>query len=407
MVSEGMINWRCGDAKALADLVGKVARHGAARTSGLVILQYLRLTQDGDRLTIEATDLGHAVRAVAVGAGDGQARVCVGASDLALLTAKLSDGGQMVLRQQGMRLTVECGGSRATLPVMDDSDFPALTWDGDPDTAVTLDGRVLTALLSTAAACAATDDNRPALNGVRLVSDEGGALMAESADGFRLMRVTLPADAAHGIAAGLLAAGLILELSSVRTALALVGQGQVRLSRLAGQRLVLSDAGGAWDVAIGLVDALFPDLDRIASQGDGRSLTLTVDPVTTRRALALTTATAAASGISGVVLSVSSQDGTTLEVDPAVAARLGAPDARAQLRGLLGTGFSGEARVGLNGKLLAGIVDALASGGADDLTIRLDAAQPSHPIEVGATLFVGDCELAAQSILMPMMATTA
>lgn len=396
------IEWGTPDAKAFADVVGKAAKHGAARQSGLPIIQCLRLTQDGDRLTVEGTDLSHAVRVVLSGHGDGDGQVCVGAADLAALAGRMSDGGTLSLRREGVRLVVVCGSSRASLPVMDPADFPSVAWDSVVEDAVTLDGRVLAALLSTAAAAAATDDNRPALHAVRLVAVGGDNLLAEGADGFRCMRMLAEAQVAHGLANGLLSAGLLVHLGSVRTALAFMGAGHVRLSRGSTGRLVLSDAAGAWDVALALVDGAFPQLGKIFDNASECDVGMTASPSNVRRALALATTAAAQAGITQVDLSVSSADGVRLGTNTEVTSRLGNADASMALHAILDRGFSGEAGVTISGRLLSGLVDAMASAGADDLTLRIHGSNRGHPIMLAADLDVGGATLQATAVLMPM-----
>ena len=398
------IAWGTPDAKAFADVVGKAAKHGAARQGGLPIIQCLRLTQDGDRLTVEGTDLSHAVRVVLSGHGDGDGQVCVGAADLAALAGRMSDGGTLSLRREGVRLVVVCGSSRASLPVMDPADFPSVAWDSVVEDAVTLDGRVLAALLSTAAAAAAaTDDNRPALHAVRLVAVGSGSLLAEGADGFRCMRMMADAQVAHGLGHGLLwGDGLLVHLGSARTALAFMGAGQVRLSRGATRRLVLSDAAGAWDVALALVDGAFPNLGKIFDNASECDVGMTASPSNVRRALALATTAAAQAGITQVDLSVSSADGVRLGTNTEVTSRLGNADASMALHAILDRGFSGEAGVTISGRLLSGLVDAMASAGADDLTLRIHSSNRGHPIMLAADLDVGGATLQATAVLMPM-----
>ncbi|MBK7782344.1 MAG: hypothetical protein IPJ58_16535 [Ardenticatenia bacterium] len=399
------ISWGTPDAKAFADVVGKAAKHGAARQSGLPIIQCLRLTQDGDRLTVEGTDLSHAVRVVLQGHGGhgGDGQVCVGAADLAALAGRMSDGGTLSLRREGVRLVVVCGSSRASLPVMDPADFPSVAWDSEAADAVTLDGRVLAALLSTAAAAAATDDNRPALHAVRLVAVGSGSLLAEGADGFRCMRMMADAQVAHGLGHGLLwGDGLLVQLGSARTALAFMGAGQVRLSRGSTGRLVLSDAAGAWDVALALVDGAFPQLGKIFDNASECDVGMTASPSNVRRALALATTAAAQAGITQVDLSVSSADGVRLGTNTEVTSRLGNADASMALHAIIDRGFSGEAGVTISGRLLSGLVDAMASAGADGLTLRIHSSNRGHPIMLAADLDVGGATLQATAVLMPM-----
>lgn len=393
------------DGKAFADAAALIGRHGAGRANNtLAILRAVRLTQEGQRLTLEATDLGRAIRLTldCVADDDAAGQVCVSAHELAALTGKLKDGGHMGLSLWGSRLVVRCGGGRAALPTLDPVDYPALDWETDASTAVTVMGGVLGQLVGVALSAAATDDARPVLGAVRLSSD-GGALSAEAADGFRLCQART--DAVHGLAGGLLGGdGLLVHRESVRALLALIGPGDtVRLSRqVSGRRLVASNAASTWDVALSLVEGSAPNLETIitsATPADGVGCDLTADPRDVQRALGL--AMSPLSGLSMVDLCASRLEGVTIGTNKRQADGAGVAEAVASINSVIPQGLSGSATVSLNGRLLGGLVDAMAAAGADDVTLGLDPSGPTRPVRLEAALGQGGA-VTARAVLMPM-----
>lgn len=391
--------------KALADAMAIIARHGAGRANHtLAILRAVRLTQDGQRLVLEATDLGRAIRlTLDCEADDGTTgQVCVSAHELAALAGKLQHGGRMRLSLQGARLVVTCGGGRAALPTLDPADYPALDWETDVSTAVTVMGEVLEQLVGVALSAAATADDRPVLGAVRLASD-GEALVAEAADGFRLCQAQT--EAAHGLEGGLLGGdGLLVHRESARTLLALLSDGDtVRLSRqVGGQRLVASNAVGTWDVALSLVDGRAPDFGTIIAHAEpagGAGCFVTVDPGDVHRALAL--AMSPLSGSCTVDLCVDRIDGVSIGTNRKVAEAVGVAEAVASINAAAWQERGANARVSLNGRLLGGLVDAMAAARADDVTLGIDTSGAARPIRLDATLGA-DGAVTARAVLMPM-----
>ena len=394
------------DGRVLADAVGRIAKHGAARGSVMPVLSAVKLTQAGDELQLEATDLRHAarLRVRVSGADSAGGAVCVSAADLAALAAKLADGVTMSLQYSGGegglalsgdRLVLRCGSDRAQLPVIRAVDFPAISWETDADGALTLDGGDLRRLLTAGAAAMLTDDTRPAMGGAHLVG-KGDALCIESADGYRATRAET--EAVHGLGGGLLGDdGLTIHRESVAVLRAYLQDGQqVRLSRAVGEgsRLVAEAADGSWAVALALVSGAFPDLGRIfdtSHPSQHAPVEFTAGPGSFRRALGIV---GAAGGIGMVSLTVSSQDGVSLATAPSPENA----EARSQLHALLATGFSGEAAVRVSGRLLGGIVDAWAAAGADDLTATISGESATKPVALQAEAEA----LSMEALVMPM-----
>lgn len=394
------------DARTLAPLAALAAKHGASRNSVMPVLSSVLLTQDGDSLTLEATDLRHAVRLRVVGFGDGAGAVCVNADSLAALVGRLADDGTLSIRFDDAgdgaalvgRMQLRAGSSGAELPVIGAADFPVTNWGTDAETAVTIGGGELRRLLAVGGAAVASDDNRPALGGVRMVGI-GECLRAESADGFRA--AWAETSAVHGVARGLFYGGLTIHRDSVAVLRAHLADGQqVRLSLPTGQagRLIAENADGAWCVALSLVDAAFPDLSRVWPAGDKASVT--TDPGSWRRALAFMGA-AQPSGITPQVrVKVSSMDGVTLSTHPAPESVA----ATTQVRAALAAGFSGETETALNARLLGGLIDALAASGVEDVTIALVIGDKRAPVTIDSVV---NETMTASACLMPMTTTAA
>lgn len=391
------------DARGLATAAALMSKHVVQRSSALPILSTVKIGQDGHCLILEATDLRHAARLRVEGRGEGEpaAAVCVNAESLAGLAGKLTGVDRVSLRFHGQadgaaltgRLRISGGTSGADLPVFAASDFPSVNWDADAESALTIDGGELKRLIGIGGSAVAADDHRPALGGVRLVR-QGAALRATSADGFRA--VWAETVAVHGLALGLVDEGLIIHRESVRALVAFAEDGrQVRLSRPIGQtgRLIAEAADGAWSVALALVDSAFPDIERVWPVGDKAEVTC--DPASLRQALGFMGAAQERGVTPQVRFTVSSQDGVTLSTNAT-------PEwvaATTALRAVLAPGFSGIAVTTMNSRLLGGLIDALASAGAEDVTIGILPDKPTYPVTIDCV--VGDT-ITASAVLMPM-----
>lgn len=149
----------------------------------LPILQNALLKTEEGRLVLTTTNL-ETTEIVRVGAKvekDGE--ICVSSRLLTELVVSLSQETVRLTIKDGS-LMVSCAGTTATIPGVPGSEFPSLPKQGKADR-LTLDKEKLTEALGSVVFSAATDEGRPLLTGVKIISENGEVTFAAT-DGYRL-----------------------------------------------------------------------------------------------------------------------------------------------------------------------------------------------------------------------------
>jgi DNA polymerase-3 subunit beta len=160
------------------------------RTSSIPVLQCVRMQQTRDGLTFEATNLDLYIRAT-VKEQAGPEKPVVTPADKFTAWAKLLTGDDVKISATDRRATVQCGRSRAVLPLM-----PATNWPAYDAYNLNADGITLTQgdfarALRFASIAICNDESRYTLAGILLQGD-GKTLTLVSTDGHRMMVYTIP-----------------------------------------------------------------------------------------------------------------------------------------------------------------------------------------------------------------------
>jgi len=172
------------DPGELRELVTFTAKYAPLRPTAPVLGGVLiRADTDG---TVAASVFDYEISGQACGQGavteGGQA--VVSARKLAeIVTMFPKDGKHVTLSADGTRLTVQCGTTVYTLPLMPLTEYPALP--ELPPLAGRIGSDLLAAITGQVAAACSSDDTLPALTGVRL-EIRGGQLTAAATDRYRL-----------------------------------------------------------------------------------------------------------------------------------------------------------------------------------------------------------------------------
>lgn len=141
----------------------------------------VRLAVEGDKLRLSSTDLDVGIATTLAVAGGTDGVVVVPARRFADMAKALREGAAAV-EAEGAALTLRCGASRGSLPVMRADDFPALP---EPLEGEMVDAGALRAALAKVAPAASKDQTRPILTGVLFEPAEGGLTLVAT-DSYRL-----------------------------------------------------------------------------------------------------------------------------------------------------------------------------------------------------------------------------
>jgi DNA polymerase-3 subunit beta len=221
------------------------------------ILTGVRIRADGERATLEATDLATRVRITMPCEGEGE--VVLPAKLLSDLVQRLA-AEAVEIEIDGQTATVRAGRSRTTLGGLDPDDWPAEQREewSEP---LAIPAETLRALSSVSFAVS-SQPTRPILNGAWFHSLKG-RLAAVATNGHRLARVQsdLTADLDAIIPAG----GLSYALKLTE------GEEEIEVRRSAN---VIAFRGGDAEVFVHLIEGPFPEYEGVISKDKGSLATL-------------------------------------------------------------------------------------------------------------------------------------
>lgn len=167
---------------------------GAAieRKSTIPVLQSVRIEQLSEGLAIEATNLDIYIRALVAESG-GPANPLLIPAEKFMAWTNLLSGNDVKLSATNRSITVQCGRSRAVLPVMSAASWPnnscyELKGDG-----ITLRQDALARALRFTLMAVSNEESRYTINAVLLEGD-GKTLKMVATDGHRMAIYTLPLD---------------------------------------------------------------------------------------------------------------------------------------------------------------------------------------------------------------------
>lgn len=147
------------------------------------ILETVRLTAQGSRLTLAATNLTLTITASCGARIEQEGACCVPAKLLQELIAGLAND-RVNLKLTGRNLELDCASACTTLQTLDADDYPTIA---SPEADTTIPIALIRDAAALVAPAAAADDTRPVLRGVRLTL--GLRAVCEGADGFRAARL--------------------------------------------------------------------------------------------------------------------------------------------------------------------------------------------------------------------------
>ncbi|MFZ5610571.1 MAG: DNA polymerase III subunit beta [Pseudomonadota bacterium] len=252
--------------KALSHVHNVVERRNA-----IPILSNILIEGEGESLRLTATDLDLSMVEAAPAEVAQAGATTVPAHTLFDIVRKLPDGAQIALATPDAgRMVLAAGRARFTLATLPMEDFPRLA-EGDLPFRFTLPAADLKKLIEKTRFAISTEETRHYLNGIYLHSlevDGAAVLRAVATDGHRLAKVDLPApDGADGMT------GVIIPRKAVAEVLKLLDGDEAEVE------VALSDAKirfriGSATLTSKLIDATFPDYQRVIPAGDGHLLTV-------------------------------------------------------------------------------------------------------------------------------------
>jgi len=201
------------DKSTVTDALKRVG-HFCSRKSSLPVLTNIRLSADGESLTIEATNLDQYM-SVSIGASvEVSGSVLTPASKFAAIIAAAGTV-DVEIESDGCNTTITAGKYQATLQGVDESDWPAPP--SDTSSPISIPGDRLGKAIAQTVGCASTDPSRYILNGVLIESSDSGVFVvctdgrqlawSEVGDARREFSAVIPTLAADAISRECVAPG--------------------------------------------------------------------------------------------------------------------------------------------------------------------------------------------------------
>ncbi|MDP8992366.1 MAG: DNA polymerase III subunit beta [Actinomycetota bacterium] len=183
----------------LLEALSTAGRAVTGRGASLPVLSGVRLEVRGDNLDVAGSDLDLTIRVQSEvrGSADG---VCVIPARTVTEITRALDPGAVTIESDEDEAHLSSGRYHSTIRALPAADFPrvpALSDDGQGDSAVTLEVADLAEALGQVVRAASSDDARPILTGVLMAAEEGG-LRLVATDSYRLAVRDLPGRSVLG-----------------------------------------------------------------------------------------------------------------------------------------------------------------------------------------------------------------
>ena len=178
-------------------------------------------------------------------------------SDLATAAAAMPKGAILALKAGAGRLKISAGKASFELPVLDADTFPGVDVSSLARDARPLEGPALARALEQTVGCTAGEEGLEAMRGVHLML-EGGLLRVAASDGFRLIIRRIQPGEIH-----LPPGGVVVPPRAARE-IARMSAGCPTV-RIAATQAGLFVDGGAETILARLIDAPYPDVNRLLS----------------------------------------------------------------------------------------------------------------------------------------------
>lgn len=338
----------------------------------LPALSHVRIEATPDGLTLTCTNLDtHASVKVP---GEGEGAFLLPAKPLSDWL-KLAPDGPVRLVQDGGKITVTAGRSRATFDGLGVDEWPGQP-TADTDAEVAIDAAALHDLAARVAFAASSEESRPILNGVFVEIRPGGVTMTAT-NGHRLGNVEAKASGVD------VEADLIVHPSALDVIARIVPDGEVRLSWSANYLHVSGEHGS---ISARLIEGPYPNYRQVVPAESSLDKWLTVD----RKALiaAVRRATVVSTAENKRVVLTMDASGVEVATDQAGHAASDSIEA----------GYEGEAafRIAFNGEYLTEMLPRVTTEAVRlgfSSSERAALILPEHP--------AGD-DPAARYIVMPL-----
>lgn len=245
--------------QALDDALGLVIGRAKNRQK-IPILSHLHIDARSDAVELTATDLDAESRATFAAEVSTKGCITVPADHLHRLVKGFPVGAQVSIEYADHRVTVKCGRSTYRLPTLPASDWPPMS---EPANAISfsLDTKIVKRMFELPQTAVSTDEGRRYLHGGFLHRPAPGKVAIVATDVFVLARVTADGDLP-------LAEGKIIPKAAMAEIVKLATDG---MEFTVGDNLI-SVRGANFRYTSKLVDAHFPDFQRVIPRADGYSL---------------------------------------------------------------------------------------------------------------------------------------
>ena len=243
---------------ALKDALAKATKAVQKRTI-IPALAMVRLTADGDELSITGSDLDREVTTRATATVDATGGACVNADALLAHVGKLPAGALVSVDLDQATLTVKVGRSVRKLPTLPAEDFPVMATD-TYEAELTLQSHEVQDLFGKVSFAASTEETRYYLCGVYL-TQEDGRMVSVATDGHRLAKWV------SGVSGDFPA--VIVPSDTIKAAV-WPESGDVVVSISATK---IKFAAGNWSMVSKVIDGIYPDYRRVIPSGNtGRAM---------------------------------------------------------------------------------------------------------------------------------------
>lgn len=347
------------DLKPFADAAAEAARIAPSRAT-IPILKHVKIEAGAGEVRLTANDLDRELETRFAATVEAAGATTVDAQSLHEALRAAPKGAEAALEMGERGAILRTGRARYTLPTLPVEDFPAIRDLGEWGPAIEIDGKRLAADLTAVSHAFSKDDHRFFLQGVFLHAGGGfDGLRLVATDGYRLMRVDLPVEAA--------ATAAILPADSVKVFVKLAeGVDKVRLEV---SRALARLTAGSTRLISKLIDGTFPDYQRVEPRDFQESALADADELRQALTRALIALDEQGHGVAldftgeAVKLSAASADGCEaedrLDISPASGNR------------------AAEIRIGFQGRYLS---EALSALGGD--VVRFEMTDPGGPAKI-------------------------
>ncbi|MEO0411424.1 MAG: DNA polymerase III subunit beta [Pseudomonadota bacterium] len=246
------------------------------RRNTIPILSNILLEADGNQLRLTATDLELSMVETLQASVSQPGATTLQAVTFYEIVRKLPDGAQIELASEdATSMAISAGRSNFKLACLPREDFPVMT-DGEMPHQFSMGAETLKRLIDTTRFAMSTEETRHYLNGiyVHIAEEEGQrVLRAVSTDGHRLAKVDMAtppgAEEIPSVIIPRKAVGEIAKMADTGEETIQIGLSEAKIRVSAGAATLTSK----------LIDASYPDYQRVIPKGNDRLLTVGRDEI--------------------------------------------------------------------------------------------------------------------------------